>query len=113
MWQQVYSAVRLQSIVECNRTWQWVHCWKGVNLVVKLTVRRWPNMYVGFRMILANFCPGSDRRMVKVPVVLVGSASVALVQIGASMMAQAQYWRFLLSSVLSSANNGSSPLACQ
>ena len=101
----------LQSPVECDRTWQQVHCQNGVNLVVKLTVSCYPNMYAGFRIILPSFHPGSDRRMVKVPVVLEGLARVALVHSRASIMEHAWYWRFLLSSVLSSADVGSSPLA--
>ena len=78
---------------------------------VKLTVSRCPYMYMGFHMIPASFHPGLDRRMVKAPMVLVGLASVALVQIGASITEQARYWRFLPSSVLSSADVRSSPLA--
>jgi hypothetical protein len=50
---------------------------------------------------------------VKALVVLVGLASVALVQIGALMTEQAWYWRFLPSLVLSSAEDRRSPLACR
>ena len=91
--------------------WHRAHCQKGVNRVVKLTVSRCPNIYVGLQMIPASFLPGSESRIVNAPVDLDASASVALVQIGASMTAQARYWRFLLSSVLSSAEVGSSLLA--
>jgi len=82
---------RLQLAIECDKTWQQAHCRKGVNLVVKFMVSCCPYIYVGFCMIPANFCPGSERRMVNALVVLEGSANVAFVQIGASMTVHVWY----------------------
>jgi hypothetical protein len=109
MWQQTGSAGRLHSSIKWERMWHWVHYLKVMKHVLKLGFTLALNIYTGLHIILISLHIRSERRMEKVPVLVLPMVSVALDHLGGLMIWHCLYRILCASSSLSSSEVGSWP----